>query len=335
MLRPDPRSYRGWSFIGRNLDALRSVDELASEAEELAANRAAVPLSEEELAAARNDSIELRYLDKFTKTSKCALVVSGCSIRVVNGRFIERGSSDGSFLFRNVRGWVIFKRRLVEVPELGISLQSCFNSAEGLTISALMERRTQEAVSLSVSREKRPPTARSDRSLFLDVVSAGLRQITAEQTAQSLRNMALLASERSVAAFRRLHSRRRDYDASNDAVDTDAYPIPDSSAGLISSSIAPMESDGGRRLLEPTQQPLISARGELGCDEAEIGMRSILAKGIEYQVASCGYSEYSSARTAMEAELSLELLCAIERRESILGEAMAASSQVRLSFLQI
>ena len=317
---------RPWGFIGRNPEALRSVDELASEEQERAVNRAAVPLTEDELMAARSDNIEIRYLDKFTRTAKCALVVSGCSLRHVNGRYIERGSTAGSFLFRNVRGWVIFKRRLIEVPELGINLESCSSCSEGTSISDVMARRAQQAVSLLVSREDPPTRAQSDRSLFLEVVSAGLRQVTAEQTAQSLRNTALLASERSVAAFRRLFSTRTNNDGlENENTAASSSLIP--SSAVVSNSDSFIETDI-RRTQPDSSQPLLVDREELGDDEAEIGMRGILAKGIEYQVASSGFSELSSARALTEAELSLELLRTIERRESLLGEAMAESNKV-------
>ena len=285
-----------------------------------------MPLTEDELTAARSDNIEIRYLDKFTRTAKCALVVSGCSVRHINGRYIERGSTAGSFLFRNVRGWVIFKRRLIEVPELGINLESCSSSSEGTSISDVMARRAQQAVSLLVSREDAPTKAQSDRSLFLEVVSAGLRQVTAEQTAQSLRNTALLASERSVAAFRRLFSLRTNHDGlENENTDASSSLIP--SSAVVSTSDSFIEA-GIRQTQPDSSQPLLVDREELGDDEAEIGMRSILAKGIEYQAASSGFSELFSARALTEAELSLELLRTIERRESILGEAMAESNKV-------
>ena len=219
---------------------------------------------------------------------------------------------------------MVFKRRLVEVPELGISLESCLGSAQGVSISDMMERQAQQAVALLVSREEREAKTQSDRSLFLEVVSAGMRQVTAEQTAQSLRNAALLASERSGAAFRRLFSliaHEQDAKTENPAILQAAVE-----------SVDPLlTADTCESQAVPSQASLAN-RKELSDEEAEIGMRSILAKGIEYQVASRGYSELSSARALKEAELSLELLRSIEHREALLSEAMVESSKVSLSF---
>ena len=271
---------RGWIFLGKCLSD-------GSEELEGAPCIAADLVSEAELAMARDDHLELRYLEKLSSLAETSLEVCGCSISAVNGVYCERGSWAGSPLFFNERGWALFKRHLIEIPELGIDQETCLSSGV-LSISGLMERQTQAAVSLLVSRKGGPTRDRSDRSLFAEVVSAGLRQVTAEQTAQRLRNASLLASQRSLATL--------------EAVSALSHSDPKS------------ERPG---LRQPTDE------------EVQIGLRSVFAKDIEYQSASDDLPEKSSARAMLEAELSLDIIRAIERREILLQKTAVESDEVR------
>lgn len=132
-----PKSF--WFFVAKNLDMNRTLQQMSSRASEAAVNTHI--FSEDTLATARNDSIRLEYLTKFTKKARAAFVLRGCSLWVLNGRYIECGESGGAFRFKNVRGWMVFKHFLNEVPELGIDVDSCYNPNEGKTVSDLLDRK--------------------------------------------------------------------------------------------------------------------------------------------------------------------------------------------------
>jgi hypothetical protein len=72
------------------------------------------------------------------------LQLQGCSLISVNGRYIEAGQSSGCMRFRNVKGWVIFRQSLKELPELGIYADSCYDAFGGPSQRGLLDRRSGE-----------------------------------------------------------------------------------------------------------------------------------------------------------------------------------------------
>lgn len=69
------------------------------------------------------------------------LNVTGCSLSSVNGRYIEAGYSNQCMRFKNVKGWVIFRQSLKEIPELGIYADSCYDAFKGPSQRDLLDRR--------------------------------------------------------------------------------------------------------------------------------------------------------------------------------------------------
>jgi hypothetical protein len=68
--------------------------------------------------------------------------LSGASMAGVNGRYMEWGSSAGALRFRNVRGWVIFRVELTEIPEMGIRADNCYGALDGEPVLEIMQRKT-------------------------------------------------------------------------------------------------------------------------------------------------------------------------------------------------
>jgi hypothetical protein len=300
-----------WFFVGKNLE---STQNLAFEADEIACNRRLHPYSEEQLIPCRKDPIEIEYLSKFTTKSKSAFILRGCALWTLNGRYIERGSAGGAFQFYNVRGWKVFKRYLNQVPELGISVDTCYNPNENKTVSDLFDARSDAAYAALVSREPRRPGDPSDRSLFAELVSAGLRSIVRDQTSQNLRNADLLASIRTKASTEALALllllRAEDEDA------TATTPKEALHVGVS------VEAEEVRLIRSSDDMTLIGS-------ELQNGMDCILARNIEYQSSSLGLVSSSSAHTVLEAELSSDLLRAIEKREIALTHVKLESARVQ------
>ena len=70
-----------------------------------------------------------------------SVYVSGCSVEEVNGRYLESGRAAEALKYRNVMGWVLFRHKFKEIPDLGILSDNCYNAFEGPSMSELQDAR--------------------------------------------------------------------------------------------------------------------------------------------------------------------------------------------------
>ena len=144
-----------WIFIGRNIiQDIKDADNTAALTHE-DIPKAKVTSSENDfyesnMEACRKDMVQVETLKtqaivgRVVKDAAAAapiLRVSGSTIVGVNGRYIEGGYSQGCMRFRNVKGWVIFRQALLEIPELGIYADSCYDAFKGPSTRDLLDRR--------------------------------------------------------------------------------------------------------------------------------------------------------------------------------------------------
>jgi hypothetical protein len=81
-------------------------------------------------------------------------IVSGCTLSVINGRYYPCGVEAGSIKYRNVRGWILFRAYLSEIPELGIFIEGCYDiNAKGPSLGSLADTRAMVASNEIVVRE--------------------------------------------------------------------------------------------------------------------------------------------------------------------------------------
>ncbi len=101
----------------------------------------------------RNDSVSIKIAvseritvspTPFHSSNSPILNVAGCAISGVNGRYIENGFCNEVPKFRNVKGWVIFRQALPEIPELGIYVDNCYDAFKGPSQRDLLDRRAGE-----------------------------------------------------------------------------------------------------------------------------------------------------------------------------------------------
>lgn len=269
-------------------------------------------LTNNELKSCRDDHIRIEYLSSFTKKTKCALIVNGSSQRVLNGRYLQTGYRGGASMFRNVRGWVIFKYYLREIPELGISLDTCHNPSEVPLEKDHLTQKKEEALETLLSTEHNI-SRKKDKSLFAVLIRAGLRNITIDQSEQSLHNNDVLADCRVKLSVRALSMMLElEEESSHKSGDLSQAPI-----NCVDESIVQKET---KRLLinEEFAELRDHVHGE------ELG-DSILAKAIKYQSTS---SLMSEAQNMINAEITADILKAIEERESILSSCALESARI-------
>lgn len=163
---PSPPA-ESWIFIGRNiLQDINTVDRR----EEESSLREATPVSkitssendlyEQGMDSCRADRVRVEVMKTQATLPKGGVIkdaaaaapilrVSGCSLVGVNGRYIEGGYSNGCMRFRNVKGWVIFRQALQEIPELGIYADSCYDAFKGPSMRDLLDKRAGASVLLA------------------------------------------------------------------------------------------------------------------------------------------------------------------------------------------
>ena len=71
--------------------------------------------------------------------------VQGSSLDVINGRYLACGSMFDAPKYINVRGWVLFRHPLLEIPELGIYADGCYDAIKGTSVTALLNTRAMIA----------------------------------------------------------------------------------------------------------------------------------------------------------------------------------------------
>lgn len=203
-------------------------------------------------------------------------------------------------------------------------------------MSDIFDKRAADAYTRLVSKDEPSLTSpkASDKALFAELVTAGLRLITSDQTGQTLRNNDLLAAvrcKRSQDALTILMQLNSDSMHSHDTCDDTLNTAADELVTKESTLVSEVNEDD-----------------EKGITSSEL-VQSILSKRIEYQVASSAYtpnlpnafsaknSSYrshvipanSSAKSLIEAELSADLLKAIEAREHVLSRLKIESAKAQ------
>ena len=111
--------------------------------------------------------------------------VSGCSFHVVNGRYFPVGTQTGAIRYENVRGWVLFRLHLTEIPELGIYAEACYDMNAGPSFTAVQDARAviaQKTLLIPVLESGvKEGTAKFKRN-YTEVTRAGNRLKVADQT---------------------------------------------------------------------------------------------------------------------------------------------------------
>ena len=82
--------------------------------------------------------LELEFIrvkdEKYTKENASSHIltyqVSNCPIEEMNGRYIQAGIFEEAPMFQHVRKWTILRCRLPEIPEIGITAEDTYQSAE-------------------------------------------------------------------------------------------------------------------------------------------------------------------------------------------------------------
>ena len=104
--------------------------------------------------------------------------VSGCSFHVVNGRYFPVGTQTGAIRYENVRGWVLFRLHLTEIPELGIYAEACYDMNAGPSFTAVQDARAviaQKTLLIPVEESGvKEGTAKFKRN-YIEVTRAGGR----------------------------------------------------------------------------------------------------------------------------------------------------------------
>jgi hypothetical protein len=150
-------------------------------------------------AKARGDSITLSTSEIFDEslaavTRKSLVqrtthyyIVSGSSFPVVNGRFLPSGTMTGAIKYVNVRGWELFRLHLLEIPEMGIYAENCYDINKGPSLSSIADARAAVSESAIIRPEAetglREGTAKFQRN-YTEVTRAGIRFKIADQTVQ-------------------------------------------------------------------------------------------------------------------------------------------------------
>jgi hypothetical protein len=63
---------------------------------------------------------------------------------MVNGRYIPDDVINGYPVYRNVRGWTIMHSSLLEIPELGIYTDACYDMNKGPSFGAMLDSRASK-----------------------------------------------------------------------------------------------------------------------------------------------------------------------------------------------
>ena len=61
--------------------------------------------------------------------------IEDCSLGHINGKYLDCGTACNVPKYRNTRGWAVFRCSLMEIPDLGIFADSCY---EGMCISLIL-----------------------------------------------------------------------------------------------------------------------------------------------------------------------------------------------------
>ncbi len=64
--------------------------------------------------------------------------INGCSWEDLNGKYKESGTYCGALRYVNVRGFVLYRECMREIPELGIYADGCYNAKNVANIMELM-----------------------------------------------------------------------------------------------------------------------------------------------------------------------------------------------------
>ena len=146
-----------------------------------------------------DDSHKANQGDKDKEFTKYA--VRGCSIEHLNGRFLDAGKSCNVPKYRNVRGWAVYRVSLMEIPDLGIFADSCYQavSTKGPSVADSLNKRSDQAYSDIVDRNNfdAPDGSVQFKRRFAEMSRSGQRVINMDQTMQLIRNENLKAEMRS------------------------------------------------------------------------------------------------------------------------------------------
>jgi hypothetical protein len=248
------------------------------------------------------------------------LRVGGCSLGGVNGRYIEAGYAEGVMRFRNVKGWVIFRQALEEIPELGIYADSCYDAFKGPSTRDLLDRRAEFAATdlLRHKAEGGPLEGTAGfKRRFLEVSRAGSRMVMAAQ------QTALIRDQQTKAALRT-------------QADIEMLKI-----------IGDIEA-GARVKLKPLSRSLSSINAPGNIDD-NIDFKLSKSRNIQNQTLSLsmlpedmgsskkkrkgGKGGHSRGRVGREAELSLQVTKAIARRELELGRLSLEATDLNRTYI--
>ena len=116
--------------------------------------------------------------------------VSGCTFNVINGRYLACGTQTGAKKYINVRGWVLCRLYLTEIPEMGIFVESCYDMNAGPSLSAINDARAviaEEQLRLSENETGiHEGTSMFGRN-FTQIIRVGNRMKITDQTLQMVR----------------------------------------------------------------------------------------------------------------------------------------------------
>ena len=263
-----------------------------------------------------NQNASVRFTDYYR--------VGGCSIQEINGRYLEWGKVCDAPRYRNVKGWVLFRTKLHEIPELGIYVDGCYNAFRGPSVTELLRRRSEVAYrELLLFGSGIDEGSAKFKRRFAEISRTGNKFIITDQTEQLARDNEYRAKVRSKNNEEMLELIQGTAGRGDDQKDDgdDNISLTDGADDLLSVSQSMSESSS-----QVTQGTVA---------EALLEVKVTMAKNTNFQKGSQGFVASKNRKfLEREAELSREVVGRIETRESLIKKAKLDAAWVQKQYLE-
>eukprot|EP00605_Chrysophyceae_sp_TOSAG23-4_P001865 GSChrysophyteH1.ASY1.ANO1.2057.1 assembled CDS len=150
----------------------------------------------------KKTNIDGSYAANVTKTKpeqSTYYSVENCSLGHLNGKYLDAGKACNVPKYRNNRGWALYRCSLMEIPDLGIFADSCYEATASNTgVAEALNRRAGYAMADIVNRHnlEAPDGSVQFKRRFAEIARSGQRVINQDQTDQLIRNENIKADVR-------------------------------------------------------------------------------------------------------------------------------------------
>jgi hypothetical protein len=298
-----------------------------------------------------NLSISARLRAGDTSSNILAYRVKGCSLDVINGEYLDAGKSSKVTMYKNVRGWALFRCTLIEIPELGIFAESCYDAFKGPSLGDILDSKSKRAFHelVDIKNFKIVDGSVQFKRRFAEMSRAGNRIINMDQTFQTYYNEQLKADvrEENDKALMFMLAALMESKKSSGLTEATAVSAPlevvheEKSSPPSPTSPETKTKDDDTHASESSSKQSKKKKGEeksLLMSNTDLNIRVTLSHHINYQVASQGYmlSKDSSNDVFIrqESELATEVTKYVEMREASIYTLRLEAEKAQQKYLE-